>query len=288
VSAPETLEGTAAAGLLEACLDRVRSLLPYLTAEVGRVSCIDLTSFDDEDAERGAWLDCQELQTDSSGLRRVVEATGHAIGTEDPVVATSLFLLGYAYRLLTLSVACLTVGGFVVETEPTSVSVLVAKGRPTRLAFTKQRVQVMNEGRPPASALTDPAAIDQAIQSLLEQVVQQHLAPLIEVAQEQARIGRRLLWGNIASSASTAFRTMEGCLGEWVIPLGERFFEIAPPELQGLGAYLRIDTGERHGWFWERTNCCLNDRLPGNFRCADCSRTPVSLRREGFLSMLDQ
>jgi iron complex transport system ATP-binding protein len=288
MSSPQTIEGAAAAGLLGACLDHVTSLLPYLTAEVGRVPCTDLASFVGERTEREAWLDCRQLQTDHSGLRQVVESTGLTIGTDDPMVAASIFLLGYSYRLLTLSVACLTVGGFVVDVAPSDVAVLVAKGRPTRLAFTNQRVFVMNEGQPPASILTHPALMDRALQLMVERVVERHLTPLVDAVRAQVRIGSTLLWGNIASSASTAFRTMEGCLGEWVIQLGERFFEVAPSHLQGLGTYLRIDAGERHGWFWERTNCCLNDRLPGNLRCADCSLTPPRLRRAAYLSWLSE
>jgi ferric iron reductase protein FhuF len=130
--------------------------------------------------------------------------------------------------------------------------------------------------------------MDRALQLMVERVVERHLTPLVDAVRAQVRIGRTLLWGNIASSASTAFRTMEGCLGEWVMPLGERFFEVAPSHLQGLGTYLRIDAGERHCWFWERTNCCLNDRLPGNLRCADCSQTRARLRRAAYLSWLSE
>jgi len=288
MSAPETIEGAAAAGLLAACLERVTSLLPYLTAEVGRVPCTDLTSFGVEQASEGAWLNCHDLQTDFSGLLQVVESTGHAIGTDDPVVAASLFLLGYSYRLLTLSVACLTVGGFVADAEPSDLAVRIVKGRPTKLAFMKQRVFLMNDGQPPGSILTHPAVKDHALGLIVERVVEGHLTSLVDALCERVRVGRRLLWGNIASSASTAFRTMEGCLGEWIIPLGERFFELAPAHLQGLGSYVRIDVGERHGWFWERINCCLNDRLPGNYRCKDCSLTPDSLRRAAYLSWLNE
>ena len=42
------------------------------------------------------------------------------------------------------------------------------------------------------------------------------------------------------------------------------------------------------GWFWERTNCCLFDRLPGAVRCADCSRTPPAARRAAYREFLDQ
>ena len=99
-------------------------------------------------------------------------------------------------------------------------------------------------------------------------------------------IGRRLLWGNIAASAATAFRTMAGCLGSFVEPLGRLFFDLAPPELQGLGSFYLVEIGDRRGWFWERSNCCLIDRLPGGVRCADCSLTPADVRRQAYRDSL--
>jgi ferric iron reductase protein FhuF len=103
---------------------------------------------------------------------------------------------------------------------------------------------------------------------------------------KQVRIGERLLWGNVAASVSTAFRTMEECLGQWVVPLGERFFELAPPELQGLGSFLLIEAEDRRGWFWERTNCCLFYQIAGQAKCADCSLTPAGERRAAYEASL--
>jgi hypothetical protein len=79
---------------------------------------------------------------------------------------------------------------------------------------------------------------------------------------------------------------MEGCLGQWVQPLGAQFFENAPTQLKGLGSFLALGFADRRGWYWERTNCCLYDRIPGNTRCGDCSRTPIEARRAGYLASL--
>jgi ferric iron reductase protein FhuF len=100
-------------------------------------------------------------------------------------------------------------------------------------------------------------------------------------------LGARLLWGNVAASAATAFRTMEGCLGRFVEPLAPRFFALAPSELQGLGSFATVEHAGRRAWFWERTTCCLFDRLPDGIRCADCSRTPPSRRAEDYRASLE-
>ena len=117
-------------------------------------------------------------------------------------------------------------------------------------------------------------------------MVELHLRPLIALTRKQVRIGERLLWGNVAASASTAFRTMEGCQGPWVAPLGERFFELAPPELQGLGSFLSIESNGKRGWYWERTNCCLFYQIDGHAKCADCSLTPADDRRAAYEASL--
>ena len=69
------------------------------------------------------------------------------------------------------------------------------------------------DGHPPSEALSRPSVADRALTLVLEQVVELHLGPLIALTRQQVRIGERLLWGNVAASASTAFRTMEGVLG---------------------------------------------------------------------------
>jgi ferric iron reductase protein FhuF len=121
---------------------------------------------------------------------------------------------------------------------------------------------------------------------ILATTVEAHLRALVASVRSEIRVGERLIWGNIAASASTAFRTMEGCLGRWVMPLGERFFELAPADLAGLGSFFLVERNGRHGWFWERTNCCLFDRLPGKIRCSDCSMTPRDERRAAYAASL--
>ena len=163
---------------------------------------------------------------------RVIEGTGDAIGTDDPVVAASIFVQGYAYRMATLAVACLTVGGIVPGSESGAMAIGLGRGRVSKVAYLEPTVFDLLDGHPPSEVLREPSVADRALTLILEQVVELHLRPLIALTREQVRIGERLLWGNVAASASTAFRTMEGCLGRWVEPLGERFFELAPPELQ--------------------------------------------------------
>ena len=273
--------GAAAASSLTRTLDRVGAQVSYLKADIGPVECTRRGP-DVRAVEDGMWLSCQDLVYDGAWLRQVIDGTAHAIGTDDPVVAASIFVQGYAYRIATLAVACLTVDGVVPGSEPGAMAVGLGRGRVSKVAYLEPTVFDLLDGHPPSEALSRPSVADRALTLVLEQVVELHLGPLIALTRQQVRIGERLLWGNVAASASTAFRTMEGCLGRWVTPLGQRFFELAPPELQGLGSFFSTESNGKRGWYWERTNCCLFYQIAGHAKCADCSLTPAEERRAAY------
>jgi hypothetical protein len=275
--------GDEASTTLTETLGKIGELLSYLKAEIGPVECVDPMS---DQVEDGTWLACEDLIDNADWLGRVFVGTGRAIGTDDQVVAASIFIQGYAYRLLALAVASLTVGGIVPGTAPSSLAIGLGRGRASRVAYLNPSVCTVATGRDLSVAFTDQQTADRGLILLLDEVVEGHLRPLIASTRHLLRIGERLLWGNVAASASTAFRTMEGCLGPWIIPLGHRFFELAPSELQGLGSYLLIADDGKHGWYWERTNCCLFDRIPEHARCADCSLTPSPERRAAYTKSL--
>jgi hypothetical protein len=285
VRADRAASGAEARTALAQALAGVGELLSYLKADLGPVDVTRPDSKVDEIAD-GMWLLCRDLIDDPAWLGRVIEGTGRAIGTSDQMVAGSIFIQGYAYRLLALAVACLTVDGIVPGSAPDAMAIGLGRGRASKVAYLEPSVVDVGAAEEAPIALSDPVIADRGLTAILDQVIEDHLRPLIVTTKGQVRIGERLLWGNVAASASTAFRTMEGCLGPWVIPLGERFFELAPPELQGLGSYLSLQVGEKRGWFWERTNCCLFYQIEGHGKCSDCSLTPTAERRAGYEASL--
>ncbi|HEY7948418.1 MAG TPA: ferric iron reductase [Acidimicrobiales bacterium] len=272
---PEMVEGEPAAEALAGALNRVALLVPHLTARI--------------DPADGDWMGGAALIDDPAWLGAVIRSTGPEIGTDDPVVAASVFVQGYSYRVLTLTVACMTATGVVPDASAPHLAVGLAKGWPSRVAFLDPAVVVVDGPDHVTVLRSEPDVAAATLRFILERTVDEHLGPLIDAVRTGlgAAIGERLLWGNVAASAATAFRTMEGCLGAWIAPLGEQFFALAPAPLQGLGSFLTVESNGRRGWFWERTNCCLIDRLPGGVRCADCSRTPTAQRRQGYEASVD-
>jgi ferric iron reductase protein FhuF len=286
------VEGAPAVEALASALDRVTALVPYLSAPVDpHGAAITPPSPGSERVvpADGVWLSCQDLIDDPAWLGDIVRATGVGVGTDDPVVAASVFVQSYSYRVLALTVACLVSSGVVPDASAPQMVVGLARSWPSLFAFHHPRVLVVDATPDMAQLPGDTPSMTDALRFVIDRSIDRHLGPLIEAVRAGIGVpmGERLLWGNVAASAAVAFRTMEGALGSFVEPLGERFFVLAPPPLHGLGSFWVIDDGGRRGWFWERTNCCLFDRLPDGIRCADCSRTPVAERRQAYRDSLD-
>jgi ferric iron reductase protein FhuF len=279
------VEGEPAVDALSGALARVTSIVSYLTAVIDPPES-DLPAGPAASTRPlptdGQWVPGHALIDDPPWLGRIIRSTGSGIGTDDPVVAASVFVQGYSYRVLTLTVACFTAAGVVPDASAAHLAVGWERNWPSRVAFVAPAVLV-TEGPP-----TDVATITDALRFVVDTAIEAHLRPLLAAVRTGigVAVGERLLWGNVAASAATAFRTMQGCLGDDVEPIGERFFALAPPEMRGLGSFLVVEDGERRGWFWERTNCCLFDRLPGGVRCADCSLTPTTERRAAYRESL--
>lgn len=278
----------ASSDLLEASLALVTERVSYLKNVAGAVPTTDPEGDPALALASGEWFSCRELLERPEWLARVVVECGRVLGTDDRVVAASLFVQGYAYRVLTPAVATLLINGVVPVADPATTAVAFSRGRVSKLAYGPGSFRdLTGREQPVRDALADPDRADAALRAVVDCAVENHLTPLLRAVRREVRVGERLLWGNVAASASTAFRTVQGCLGTWVEPWGERFFALAPDHLRGLGSFLTLEAPGRHGWFWERTNCCLYDRLPSATRCADCSRTPELERRAAYQQSLE-
>ncbi len=269
--------GAPAAEVLEHAIAQVNATLSYLRAEVGPRDTVAVGAAVADDA----WVGCGDLLANPTWLEAIMRDTGQHLGTEDPVVSASLLVQNYAYRVVTHAVTALTFAGVLPDSAPSAMAVSFRLGRPAALAYLEPRVALLE----PRALLEDPAGARDAVAALLN-VLDVHLAPLVAAVRATTRVGARLLWGNVAASSAVAFRTAEGVLGPWVQPLGEAFLEASPAAMRGLGSYLALEREGRHGWFFERTTCCLYDRLAGKVRCGDCSRTPREQRRDAYWQSL--
>jgi ferric iron reductase protein FhuF len=278
------LDGQEAEGCVTDALERVVGAISYLRASAGPVEDAATPGMLAGD---GRWMKCDELVADPDWLEATVRSSGRRLGTGSAAVAASLFVLGYSYRVVTLAVSCMLMGGAIPRSDPEALAIAMSSGRPSLLTYHEPRALVLAGGRTPSPAtFAERELVGEALDFLVANAVDGHLRLLVDAVCSRTRVGRRLLWGNVAASSAVAFRTMEGALGEWVKPIGERFFEVVPTELQGQGNFLSLEQAGRSGWYWERRNCCLNDRLPKGTRCGDCSLTPPDQRRAAYLAGL--
>lgn len=282
--APTKPDDNSAMVKLSAALEAVRQTVPYLRATACEVPVVAGPSVPDD----GQYMACDELIGDPDWLKIVIEYTGNQLGTSDSMVAASLFVQSYSYRVLTIAIACATTSGIVPESSASSMAIALKGGRVSLVAYTQPQILVVpTADQPISTSLVAEAQLKSLFDFVHARAVDDHLARLIDATRSIVRVGERLLWGNVAASLAVAFRTMEGSLGEWVQDVGTYFVDHAPTQLQGLGSFLKLENEGHQGWFWERTNCCLYDRLPGDIRCADCSRTPSEARREAYRISLE-
>ena len=222
-------------------LTAVAAVVPYLRAS---------TTTDGDD-----WYSCDALVNDAGVLTEVITRSTPGFGTTDPAVGASLFAQAYAFRAAGVALAAYALGLPVPDVAPSTTAVRIDKPRPTQVAHLAPGARALD-----ASELSD-------------RLVAGHLEPFVAAVHAQFRVGERLLHGNVASSCAVAFRAVEGASPEHRHEVRARAeaFVAATPAFDGLGAFSVLRAGEREGWYWDRTSCCLWFRTPAEHYCDNCS-----------------
>ena len=204
------------------------------------------------------WLRCRDLLADPAALAESIRLTAPGRGAPNDMVAASLYVQAYAFRIATVALGPFALGLPAPTCAPQATAIRIARHRPAAVAVLADEVE---HASPNATA---------------EALLAGHLAPLVETIADTFTIGRRLLWGNIAASCMTVFRALDGA------PAADRaavqakaaaFFAAASPWLDGLGRFDVVRAGERTGWYWTRQACCLWYQCSGGQVCDDCSLT---------------
>jgi iron complex transport system ATP-binding protein len=229
--------------------------LPEVLATVaGHVSYLRASVAADGDD----WVACDSLIADTATLTRVVETAMPGFGTEDHAVAASLFAQAYAFRVAGVALAAYALELPVPDVAPAATAVRLDKPRPSAVAYLGPDVH-----------RSDAAA-------LAHELVAGHLGAFVDATHDTFRVGRRLLWGNVAASCAVAFRAIEssGVDRNTVRERAETFMAACPP-FEGLGSFDLVRLDERDGWYWTRTSCCLWFRTGSGRLCDDCSLVPA-------------
>jgi hypothetical protein len=199
-----------------------------------------------------SWRPAAALAGGGPAVREWVDWGAARLGTGDRVVAASLLYQGWAARMTSIFAGAVVLWSAAPD--------LGAGGLWYRY--------------PPGGG-----AIDLAVASLdlsspdvaWRLLVDDNLAPLGSALRGEVRVGRRLLWGNVASAMAGSLAALDRA-GHGPLPDLVAAPWSHPPELAGLGSW--TPTPAARELHFRRTTCCLYERLPGAARCGDCSLDP--------------
>lgn len=128
------------------------------------------------------------------------------------------------------------------------------------------------------------------VQLLVEQVVHQHLVPLVEALHEKTRAGHRQLMGGAAHGCAAAF-CLASRLGQDVDLLEERYHTFLTATDVGfdkLGRVVRLRDGDLEGLFYLRNTCCLYYTSAEQSKCSSCCLDSVEDRIANYRKVLRQ
>lgn len=139
--------------------------------------------------------------------------------------------------------------------------------------------------------LREPTVVTGApVELLVEQVVHQHLIPLVESLQTKTRAGRRQLMGGAAHGCAAAF-CLASRMGEDVDLLEEKykaFLAATDVGFEKLGRVIRLRDDDRAGLFYLRNTCCLYYTSAEQSKCSSCCLDSVEDRVVNYRKVLQE
>lgn len=199
--------------------------------------------------DEAGWVAC-----DTVGAADLAAALTGSKAGDDRVVAASLLAQSYAFRVGAVSLAAYAIGLPWPSPAADATAVRLGTGRASGLAFRRHD-------------LGDPGDAD----GLARDLVEGHLARFATSVHSTARLGARLVAGNLAAACAAAFRAVEGAArdrGDDGERLAVRTAADAFWRASDLGGgRFEVADGE---WRWARSSCCLWYRSSGR-TCEDCS-----------------
>ena len=239
------------------------------------LSTIDYLQITVDTGEGLQWLPCDDLVAHPPRLLEVGRSTAAGWGTDDDMVAMSLFVQGYVYRIASVAIGSFVLSGDVLSVRPET----------TAIALDQHRLNAVRLDR------AELVEADGDLAVLHRVLIDEHLASFVDAVHRSMLIGEALLWGNVGSSCAASFGAFVGPLSddaERISRLVEGFFATALGDLRRSGRVVRI--GEDLRWVWERKACCLyyQTEVSNGAKCADCSLWTPTERSSCYAEMLKE
>ena len=219
------------------------------------------------------WIACDRLHDPSSPeLAAVLEAERVASGQVSEHATALTVMAVYAGTVTSAAVLAWALEDVVIDMRASNVAVRLSD---------HHGFEAYGLRRPTVA----PAA---PVELLVEQVVHQHLAPLVEAMQTRTRAGRRQLMGGAAHGCAAAF-CLASRMGEDVDLLEERyntFLAATDVGFEKLGRVIRLREGDREGLFYLRNTCCLYYTSAEQSKCSSCCLDSVEERIANYRGVL--
>lgn len=226
----------------------------------------DLSGADD-------WIACERLHDpDSPELSAVLEAERTASGQVSEHATALTVMAVYAGTVTSAAMLGWALEDVVIDMRATNVAVRLSDHH----GF---------EGY----GLREPTVVRGATVGLLvDQVVHQHLVPLVAALHAKTRAGRRQLMGGAAHGCAAAF-CLASRMGADVDLLEERyrtFLAATDVGFEKLGRVIRLREAGREGLFYLRNTCCLYYTSAERSKCSSCCLDPVDERVANYREVL--
>lgn len=194
-----------------------------------------------------------------------IDADAEAVGAPDPQVSASMLVQHVSMVLGGATLAAALLHGALPAADPTRIH--VSRSSATRWAF-RTSSRVVTLGAP-----------EELLDAWLHDWVDGLLTDLVEAVHRDVRVGRRMLWDNVASAAAANLVFLD-----WWAPQLE--LGRLAPQLAGAGSspvgstvtFGVIDHGGRSGLRSARRSCCLHFRCDPPHWCPTCPKLDETAR----------
>lgn len=219
------------------------------------------------------WIACERLHDpDSPELAAVLEAERVASGQVSDHATALTVMAVYAGTVTSASLLAWALEDVVIDVRATNVALRLSDHH----GFA-------------AYGLREPTVVPGgSVELLVDQLLHQHLVPLVEAMQARTRAGRRQLMGGAAHGCAAAF-CLASRMGQDVDLLEERyetFLAATDVGFEKLGRVVRLREGDREALFYLRNTCCLYYTSAERSKCSSCCLDPVADRIANYREVL--
>lgn len=205
------------------------------------------------DGPDGRWQDAQVLYQDEHAVQALRDRLARRLGTDQARVGASILQQGWAARLFSLGLGMLTRRALVADMSA---------------------LQWRDDAGSVLMRLPTPAARPGGPAQVLDQILDEHLAPLAAGLRRAGSVPELVLRGNAASALLYAALLIDGPAGPPDGPAGLGQGTAGGPATvlaRQLAQDPRLAGGLRlTSDGWRRRSCCLIYRVRGHGLCGDC------------------